>query len=244
MPVTAYLEASHELARRLDGREGVVSVGLGKQDGEVVLVVALERRAAAENDDEGDTARPAGLPERFHGLRVVVRQLGEGHLFSSEVDMMSEAIANLSDIGAVNALQSVAAKWFKGDGLEAFVVVQKASERVSGRPAMAELPELTRLMTGLLARRLLTELEGGTDPRVAGWTREAVAEVTLAKGRMFDPLTLAIGGGVLIGAILAARVRKIGAVEFYEGVPEELALLLRAGEDVLRPDPAGALSIP
>lgn len=47
---------------------------------------------------------------------------------------------------------------------------------------------------------------------------------------MLDPATLAVGGLVLIGIILAVRVKKVGAggAEFYKGLPEETARLLKA----------------
>ena len=48
---------------------------------------------------------------------------------------------------------------------------------------------------------------------------------------VLDPVLLRIllGGGMLIGTILAARLKQVGPVEFYEGVPNELPQVLRAG---------------
>lgn len=83
MPEPDYLEVSRQFARQLEGREGVVSVGLGKEDGEFVLVVAVDGPRAPEVDaTQGSPVRP-GLPRRFHGLRVVVQDLGEARLFTA-----------------------------------------------------------------------------------------------------------------------------------------------------------------
>ena len=41
-------------------------------------------------------------------------------------------------------------------------------------------------------------------------------------------MSLGIIGGIVIGSILAARVKKIGPVEFYKGVPKELGDVLSA----------------
>lgn len=41
-----------------------------------------------------------------------------------------------------------------------------------------------------------------------------------------------LGGGMLIGAILAARVKQVGQVQFYEGIPDPLPHVLRAGVEL------------
>jgi hypothetical protein len=42
-------------------------------------------------------------------------------------------------------------------------------------------------------------------------------------------LRILLGGGMVIGAILAARVKQVGPVKFYEGIPVKLPDVLRAG---------------
>src|SRR3954463_6869589 len=49
-----------------------------------------------------------------------------------------------------------------------------------------------------------------------------------------DPVSLGILGGILIGAILAARVTRIGSVEFAEGIPDKLPDVVQAALE-LRP---------
>lgn len=48
---------------------------------------------------------------------------------------------------------------------------------------------------------------------------------------VLDPVSLRILslGGILIGAILVARVKQFGPVEFYEGIPAKLPDVVRAG---------------
>ena len=54
--------------------------------------------------------------------------------------------------------------------------------------------------------------------------------VTSPGAQVIDPLTLAIGGTILIGLVLAARVRHIGpgGAKFDPGLPEGLGKLLKA----------------
>jgi len=46
---------------------------------------------------------------------------------------------------------------------------------------------------------------------------------------VLDPVSLGVVGGILIGAILAARVKRVGPVEFYDGIPNKLTDVVRAG---------------
>jgi len=45
-----------------------------------------------------------------------------------------------------------------------------------------------------------------------------------------DPVSLRIllGGGILMGIILVARVKQVGPVEFYEGIPAKLPDVVQA----------------
>jgi hypothetical protein len=46
---------------------------------------------------------------------------------------------------------------------------------------------------------------------------------------VLDPESLRILGGILIGLILVARVKRFGPVEFYEGIPAKLPDVVRTG---------------
>ena len=38
-----------------------------------------------------------------------------------------------------------------------------------------------------------------------------------------------VGGSMLMGIILVARVKQVGSVEFFEGIPDKLSAVLQAG---------------
>ncbi len=71
-------------------------------------------------------------------------------------------------------------------------------------------------------------IANGEDAFAARWVDVELKNLQDAKAEVLDPFTLAILGATLIGCILAARVSKIGSVEFYQGVPKELADVLKA----------------
>jgi hypothetical protein len=75
---------------------------------------------------------------------------------------------------------------------------------------------------GPLAKSALLAILDGQDDEVEAWARAAVRHTSEGAAHLLDPISLGILGGILIGAILAARVKRAGKVEFYEGVPKEL----------------------
>ncbi len=50
----------------------------------------------------------------------------------------------------------------------------------------------------------------------------------------WDPVSLrmVLGGGLAIGVILASRVKQLGSVEFFEGMPNGLPELLRVSREL------------
>jgi hypothetical protein len=151
------------------------------------------------------------------------------------------SIEQLSDAAAVTALLRVASEWAEQRGLEATVVVAqtygRAGAAVAGSPGWARgAPEPTP-EAGIFARRMLEAMVGGLDAEVATWTDQAVKKARAeASAQVLDPISLSIVGVIIIGGILAARVKRIGSVEFYEGVPKELADVLKAGAGIAAPD--------
>lgn len=153
-------------------------------------------------------------------------------------------VDRLNDTLAVRAVANVAEKWFDRRGLQAHTVVTRtqryARNQDSSLPVWAteEATDEQTLVTpesGEACRTALRFLLNSDDPEVRSWTRTAIDEANQTQVHFVDPITLAVGGLVLGGLILAARVKKIGpdGVEFYEGIPEELANVLRAGANFL-----------
>ena len=60
----------NELASRLKEVPGVISVGLGKKGGQIVLLVAV---------DSG--VFNGGVPAAFEGIEIITRDLGKPRLF-------------------------------------------------------------------------------------------------------------------------------------------------------------------
>jgi hypothetical protein len=142
-------------------------------------------------------------------------------------------IDNLSNEAAVTALSEVAQSWLSarpgeaGDALLSLTVGGRGPEpgtvpgwAVDSRQVDADAAQLSRYA--------LTTIAEGNDDEAVQWVKAALLQVSRPVPQIFDPVSLGILGGILIGTILASRVKKIGPVEFYEGVPKELADVVRA----------------
>jgi hypothetical protein len=141
----------------------------------------------------------------------------------------------LNDDLAVRALSEVTQRWFAERGLQAYAVLRETEGYAHRQnlpiPDWAIDQSLATAESGDASRAALQTLLNAEDPEIQGWTRSAVEKAYRTRAQVVDPVTLTVGGLVLGGLILAARVKKIGSggVEFYEGVPEELANVLEAG---------------
>jgi hypothetical protein len=146
---------------------------------------------------------------------------------------MIEEIQKLSNEAAVKALSIVARQWLSNRGLEAYTVIEGARRgdpaSYQAIPDWASSQPSSNSDSANFSRHMLIVLSESEDDEVRNWTSKALEEITGAEGQILDPLTLSIAGAILIGAILAARVKKIGSSEFYEGIPTELANVIKAG---------------
>ena len=70
------LDLRDALARSLKSVPGVVSVGLSKHSGEIILMVAIDQQKFS-----------GAVPDNFEGLRVVLKDLGRGEVFQPEVSI-------------------------------------------------------------------------------------------------------------------------------------------------------------
>lgn len=143
---------------------------------------------------------------------------------------MIRDIQGLSDENAVAALSIVAQLWIQAQSGEAEAAMEAARASPSFRlaPAWATKSATPLPESGDFSRHILVSLYNSDDETVKNWTRQAVAKVAGPRHYAIDPVSLAIGGTILIGAILAARVKKAGPLEFYEGVPAELADVIKS----------------
>jgi hypothetical protein len=157
---------------------------------------------------------------------------------------MNERIGRLSDGAAVRALAMVGERWLEESGVDAFAAYQTARAKVGPRwdalPAWARgAPKVTK-ESARFARKMLDALLDGNDPTARAWALEALQEVETPRVQALDPLSLGIIGSTLVAAILAARVKKIGPVEFFEGIPKELANAIKAAIGAVWPGRASS----
>jgi hypothetical protein len=140
-----------------------------------------------------------------------------------------------SNIAAVRALSEVTQRWLSAHGLEAYTVIRETEGYARTQrltiPDWADKPTASEQDAGEACRFALTALLKDDDQEIRAWTNEALAKAQQTQAQVLDPITLAVGGLVLGGLILAARIKHVGpdGADFYEGIPPELAKVLKAG---------------
>lgn len=75
-------------------------------------------------------------------------------------------------------------------------------------------------------KRVLQELLSSADAESVAWLNQALDGPRSPDRAHSTIAALAIVGATAIGLVLAARVKRIGKIEFYEGVPEEVAKII------------------
>jgi uncharacterized protein YfaQ (DUF2300 family) len=141
-------------------------------------------------------------------------------------------VNSLDDRAAMWALSEVTERWFAERGLEANQVLRR-TERYAQRNALT-MPDWATDSSdgspeaGRAAKIALQVLLEDDEEEVRAWTRDALARLGVVQAQVIDPLSI---GLILGGLVLAARVKRISkdGVEFYEGIPPELAKVLKAG---------------
>lgn len=143
-------------------------------------------------------------------------------------------IADLSNKQLIQATQLVVRAWAEDSGVEVLVVWQ-ALEKEAGkaRPLEAWLlkPAENEVKAAEVCKKILLALIDCGDPKVRKWCRDAIAAAAQAKAQVFDPLTIAVIGTVVIGLVLAVRVKRVSkeGVDFYEGLPKDTDKVIKAG---------------
>ncbi len=147
-------------------------------------------------------------------------------------------ISRLSDEQCVALLRVIARRWFEHSGVEALVSYQTTRAYIDEHALVLPswLDEPAQNAPGELAKTSRVALETiaeGDDEEAKAWVEAELEDLEIANAHMFDPLTLSILGATLIGCILAARVKKIGSVDFYQGIPPELAKVIKAASGAI-----------
>jgi hypothetical protein len=153
---------------------------------------------------------------------------------------MDERIQNLDSATAVQVLRNVARRWVESRGLEAFVVIDAVRREYAHSyeqpPSwLLEPPEKASEELAALSKLALDAILEGEQPGPTGWVEDELEDLERARAQVVDPISLILIGATVIGIILASRVKKIGNIEFYEGVPKETVDLVKHATSVLVP---------
>jgi hypothetical protein len=145
---------------------------------------------------------------------------------------MDARIEALDSVAAVQALRNVAQRWIEHRGLEAFCVID--SIRRTYRTQYEQPPGWLLSNQGSppdelvsVSKMALDAILDGEDSDSSGWVEVELADLSVARAHVLDPISLAIVGASLIGIILASRVKRLGNIEFYEGLPPETVELVK-----------------
>jgi len=116
-------------------------------------------------------------------------------------------------------------------GLEALALWQ-AIEKLGKTLGPVEASSSDPAVIAGLSRQMLQSFldsPAGRGPGYRQWAQRGIKEVTEAHGQIFDPVSASIAGTLLIGLVLAARIKKVGkdGLEFYPGLPN-LEKLIKA----------------
>lgn len=153
---------------------------------------------------------------------------------------MDERIQKLDGSTAVKILRKVARNWIEKNGVEAFVVIDQIRrtfrDRYDNPPQwLLDPPENASKELIAVSKLALSSIIDGDQAEARGWVEDELAEMKQARGQVLDPLSLAIIGSTIIGIVLASRVKKIGNVEFYEGVPKETVEIVKHASGIVVP---------
>lgn len=146
---------------------------------------------------------------------------------------MKDRIEKLNDEQAIFVLKKLTKKWLDSRGFEVYSIVSNAQYKsgiyLQNLPSSLIEDDAKNEELGMLSKYTLEFIVGGDDDEVIDWTNKILKEVEETKAQSIDPITLGVIGICIIGLVLAARVKKIGRVEFYKGVPREVVNLVKAG---------------
>jgi hypothetical protein len=153
---------------------------------------------------------------------------------------MDDRIQNLDSKDAVQVLRNVARKWIERRGVEAFVVIDGIRRTYSANydnpPSwLLDPPEKASDELVALSKLALSAILEGEESQPGSWVEDELDNLEQARAHVLDPVSLTIIGGTLIGIILASRVKQIGNVKFYEGVPKETVEIVKHATSIMVP---------
>lgn len=153
---------------------------------------------------------------------------------------MEKRIKQLNGPDAVQVLRNVARKWIERPDIEAFLVIddirRKYAAQYDNPPSwLLTTPEHAAPELVAASKLALSAILEGESSEAKNWVEDELDNLDQARAQMLDPISIAIIGSTIIGIILASRVKKIGNVEFYEGVPKETLDIVKQATSVMIP---------
>lgn len=150
----------------------------------------------------------------------------------------TEQIQNLSQDDAIYLLKQASLKWLDLNGIEAYTVFTRFRDFTDKSRII--LPEAILLEEGIegqeienIAKLSLLNIVEGHNFEIANWIKEKLSEFYQTNAQAISIGVIAVGGLVLMGIILAARVSEIGSVKFYKGIPKELSEILKQASGII-----------
>ena len=142
-------------------------------------------------------------------------------------------VAKLSDGEAVRSLQHVVAEWARQrDGLSTLAVWGEIEQARSGQPIDSWLldPRDDERLAAEQCRKVLRVFLKSGDPKLTDLAIKAIEAAKQPRGQIAVESAL-IYGGIMIGLVLAARVKtiwikKIGRMDFNKGLPPGLVKII------------------
>jgi hypothetical protein len=147
-------------------------------------------------------------------------------------------IENLSNEIAVDILRKIALTWIDRRGVEAFLVYNNVREELNSEYVnlpnwLYKQPEAATPELVSISRLALNTILNGHDSEASNWVKTEINALEEVHAQ-FEPVTFLIP--MIIGIILAARVKKIGDIEFYEGIPPEAVKIVKLATSLIFPN--------
>jgi hypothetical protein len=141
-------------------------------------------------------------------------------------------LADLSSLPgrkSIRVAKAVIENWERSAPLKAEKLRQEidnANAELTRREHKFIKPELDTSEAAKVSRRILVTLGSETDGDWPNWIEQELVAADHAEGQIAEPVSV---GLILIGLVLAARVKKIGkeAVLFEPGLPESVSKIAK-----------------
>jgi hypothetical protein len=154
-------------------------------------------------------------------------------------------VSQLTDEQAISAANFVVQEWTKNARSEAIALwkaIGKARKIEEPLETWLLDPKPTDPDVAYVCRQMLQsflESPEGKEPSFCNWAQQGIEQATTAQAQVLDPLSLVIGGTLLIGLVLAVRVEDVEVgkqgfkAKLTKGLPDSVVNLVNAVSSVV-----------